>query len=303
MKIPGKELWYRAKEIFPWFLAACAALGSNLAATAVQETIDAIKNGDCRFSYVNSSYLAFFIVALILLIKQRSAFFMPRTRFMKSEIPEKKQHLVLFLSKLNTTHPLSDKDGVPAGITLEGNFKDDLEKLVEYKERNKPLKWEWEMPLRAVQHHVGAKSKLKTITIVCSPESILQVGWFQNVLRKYGELASVKVQILVKNDNEPALVASYDKSVHEGWDFEAFDELSIALFYLLGNFRKQNIPEKEIMIDFTGGQKVTSVVAAAISFNRKIKAQYVQTSPDKQGRYNIVSYDMVLGTAETGHGA
>ncbi len=29
------------------------------------------------------------------------------------------------------------------------------------------------------------------------------------------------------------------------------------------------------MIDFTGGQKVISVVAAAVTFNRRIKTQYV----------------------------
>jgi hypothetical protein len=46
--------------------------------------------------------------------------------------------------------------------------------------------------------------------------------------------------------------------------------------------------EDEIMIDFTGGQKVTSVVAAYISANSKVKAQYVQTNDPWQ----VKSYHM-----------
>ncbi len=50
------------------------------------------------------------------------------------------------------------------------------------------------------------------------------------------------------------------------------------------------------MIDFTGGQKVTSVVAASLTFNRRIKAQYVQTNPPWQ----VVSYDVIHGFANPG---
>jgi hypothetical protein len=81
-----------------------------------------------------------------------------------------------------------------------------------------------------------------------------------------------------------------------GWEFERFDDLSRAVLHLIREYKRQNVSEHQIMIDFTGGQKVTSVVAASVTFNRKIKAQYVQTNPP----HEVVSYDILLGSAETG---
>jgi hypothetical protein len=50
------------------------------------------------------------------------------------------------------------------------------------------------------------------------------------------------------------------------------------------------------MIDFTGGQKVTSVVAAAVACNRTLTAQYVQTNHP----YHVISYDIQMASLETG---
>jgi hypothetical protein len=66
--------------------------------------------------------------------------------------------------------------------------------------------------------------------------------------------------------------------------------------YLLREFKRQHVADDRIMIDFTGGQKVTSVVAASVTFNRTIKAQYVQTNAPHQ----VISYDILLGSSETG---
>jgi len=49
------------------------------------------------------------------------------------------------------------------------------------------------------------------------------------------------------------------------------------------------------MIDFTSGQKPTSIVAATLTFNRKIKAQYVQTNDP----WRVLSYDVVYATTDT----
>jgi sigma54-dependent transcription regulator len=87
--------------------------------------------------------------------------------------------------------------------------------------------------------------------------------------------------------------------LHHGFNFEHFDELSDALAYLLREFRRGKIgkiPDSDIMIDFTGGTKVASVVAAAITFNRSIKAQYVQTNDP----WKAISYDILLASPDTG---
>ena len=49
--------------------------------------------------------------------------------------------------------------------------------------------------------------------------------------------------------------------------------------------------EKHIVIDFTGGQKVTSVLAATVTINRDILSQYVSNAKD----HPVLGYDLVFG--------
>lgn len=278
-------------ELSPWFVAALVALSSHWAAHAIEHSIDAIcGHANIGLSGIRLFYIIFFLIMVVILIKVRTAFFRPRTRYMRGETPEKREHLIIYLSDLIMND--QSKEGIPSGITIEGDFKKDLVKLVEYKKTHHP--WRWEMPLRAIKHHLG---KLKSITLICSDKSILQVGLFQNILKKYHQLNDVQIQLLIKHHNKPLLVSKYDDRQHKSWNFEEFDDLSNALIYLIKTFKSNGISEKEVMIDFTGGQKVTSVVAAAITFNRPVKAQYVQTNDP----WNVRSYDILLGSSETGH--
>ena len=88
---------------------------------------------------------------------------------------------------------------------------------------------------------------------------------------------------------------SEEFSDFQGLDFESFDKLTEAFVYLLKLKRFKNA-EENIMIDITGGQKPTSIVGAAITFNKKIKAQYIQTS----GENRALSYDVILASSHTG---
>ena len=177
-------------------------------------------------------------------------------------------------------------------MSLLGDLDKDISLLEVHKQSNSF--WRWEMPLRAIRHHIG---RLRTVTLVCSPESMRQVHWFRQILAHYPSLASVPVQVLVKENNSSALIDCPDQPLSsDGWEFERFDDLSRATQHLLRLYRNRGISEDQIMIDFTGGQKVTSVVAASVTFNRKIEAQYVQTNSP----WNVVSYDILLGSPETG---
>jgi hypothetical protein len=220
-------------------------------------------------------------------------FFQPRTRFLQDvEAPEKRECLLLFLSDLDLKRDKYN-DGVPEGVPLSNDLDKDISTLETHKQSN-PF-WRWEMPLRAIRHHLG---RLQTIALVCSPESMQQVHWFRQVLTGYPSLANVSVQVLAKDNDHPVLIdCPTTPTSSGGWEFERFDELSRAVQHLLRIYLKEKkLDEGQIMIDFTGGQKVTSVVAASVTFNRKIKAQYVQTNPP----WNVVSYDIVLGSSETG---
>ena len=290
---PFRLLRIKATELAPWFAAVGIVLGGNLAANSIAESLELWAKGEnTSVSFLKVGYIIFFAAMVVWFYKVRPILFRPRTRFLRDiESPEKREHLVLFLSDLDLQRG-KYIDGVPEGITLSGDIDKDISAMEAYKKSNLP--WRWEMPLRAIRHHLG---RLKTITIICSPESIQQVPWFGDILKKYERLHLVTVQVLAKQKNRPVTVGVSEISLAvTGWEFERFDQLSDAVDYLLKLFKEKKVPEKEIMIDFTGGQKVTSVVAAAITFNRRIEAQYVQTCDP----WKVVSYDILLGSGETG---
>ncbi|MBW1992577.1 MAG: hypothetical protein JRI59_10825 [Deltaproteobacteria bacterium] len=112
-------------------------------------------------------------------------------------------------------------------------------------------------------------------------------------------MKSVAWHLLVQAQGRPhwqPYNSSFNVSAYQGWDFESFDELSHALWFLLRKSPFKNFSAAEVMIDITGGQKPTSVVAAAITFNRPIKAQYVQTNYP----WDVISYDVELPSREPG---
>lgn len=106
------------------------------------------------------------------------------------------------------------------------------------------------------------------------------------------------MRVLLHRGIEPPILEDCPKApmLEGGWDFERFDDLSRAVLHLLRVFKRQRVRDDQIMIDFTGGQKVTSVVAASVTFNRTIKAQYVQTNEP----YAVISYDILMESLETG---
>jgi hypothetical protein len=289
-----KRLCLKLQELFPWFTAALVALSAGWAGDALQETFNVWLSGTMGvLSLPQCVYILSFLGSAILLYRQRDAFFRPRTRYLKNEAPEQRRHLILFLSNLNTDKGKFN-NGVPDGLTLSNNLDVDIKKMEVLKDKKPLLRWPWEMPLRGLRHHFGV---LQNVTIVCSKESIEQVDWFLDICKRYDHMKDIIFFLLVKGPTEliSTPFGAFDSA--RGWDFESFDELSDAMWTLIRKLGKQHgIKEREIMIDFTGGQKVTSVVAAAITFNRKIKGQYVQTNKP----YEVLGYDAMLATPDTG---
>lgn len=78
--------------------------------------------------------------------------------------------------------------------------------------------------------------------------------------------------------------------------FEDIEALQETFDHWLGHFRTQNIAERDIIIDATGGQKTTSIAAALTTLRwSRIKFQYVQTEPLQPGQepkvlgFNVVA--------------
>lgn len=74
-------------------------------------------------------------------------------------------------------------------------------------------------------------------------------------------------------------------------DFKDYDQLTERLARLIRKLKAQDVPERSIMVDLTGGQKVTSVAAMATTFDLEISAQCVQTG----GKKEAYSYDVISG--------
>lgn len=167
-------------DLEPWFAAAWLVLTGNWAAAEFKDGLSLwlgmkAVEGVSTASVV--AYVALFCSAVIWLYLRRKTLFTPRTRLLRNEDPPQREHLIMFLSDL--LPKVSYVEGVPAGLTLTGDLDKDLETMVQYKLTN-PF-WRWEMPLRGIRHHLGV---LKTITLICSPESLPQVHWFGQILRK-----------------------------------------------------------------------------------------------------------------------
>ncbi len=289
-----KLLRTQGKEFLPWATAALLALSTNWAADAIPPTLWACwhwlatRGERMPFDVGRAGAIGFFALSLFALYKQRSTFFKPRTRFLRNEKPEPRKCLILFLSDLRGD--VAYVDGIPEGLTLSGDLDADLQAMAEYKNRTKKP-WAWEMGLRGIRAHLG---RLETVTVVCSTRTIHYAHHFLAILNCYKVLGLVSKNVLTKegelSNSEVTTVSLKD---HSGIDFESFDQLSDCLWAFI---RQSSYPEEEVMIDFTGGQKVTSVVAAALTSNRKFKAQYVQTNEP----WEPISYDVVHAVFESG---
>jgi hypothetical protein len=227
-----------------------------------------------------------------LLYRQRSAFSRPHTKHLTIKTPEARKVLILFLSDLDESRE-SLTNGIPDWLKLSYNLEQDIREMERLKLSSDRLFWRWEMPLRAIRHHSMC---LQKVIIVCSDRSILQVHWFAEACRKFDELKEVTFEVFVRDHPYLRTARSLGLTPNLGWNFESFDELSYSLWKLIRLLQKQRFQEDEITIDFTGGQKVTSVVAAAITFNRNIDAQYVQTNP----YWKVFSYDVISASSDTG---
>lgn len=299
MKCKDSKATLKFKEILPWLVAAVTVLSANWAASAVWESLTAVVEGGHKGVEVNivrTLTVGFFFLMVYLFYRQRKAFFRPRTRHMMMEPADPRKHQILFLSTSNL--PLVDDENRihPEGIELSSNLADDIKQLESLKDGSPRIFWTWEMPLRALLHH---SQVLQSVTLVCSPQSILQACAFVDICRQYDLLANSSFSLLASYKGIVRVVPIDDAQKLEaygGFSFESFDELSHAFWILLEDFKKKGCPEKEIMVDITGGQKPASVVGAVMTFNREIKAQYVQTNRP----WEVITYDVIQGSSDTG---
>ena len=254
----------------------------------------------------------------------------PRTRRLTFYEPPQRKALVLFLSVVrNPKWVASVKDSGPdhpvklisfsetaAERNLSGqSIRDDLNAMAKAKRQNLGPPINWEQALRGIYHHSRDAGPLERLIVIASPESVVQADmFFGKFVSRYLELKGVKFELLLSSDNRRSgieLVASddissipVDKLRNRAWDFEDLNALSngiVCLFEHL-NDGPASVPDNQIVVDYTGGMKVCSVVSAMTTLNRDIETQYVATQEREVNRggdhelweYDVLGYDLVV---------
>lgn len=285
-----KSVFLKLKEFLPWLMAGIAGFLAGIAANAMWDTLNVWRSGSWgRFDPWNSGCIALFFLFVWIVFLQRDAFFRPRTRFLKdTQKVHPRKHLILFLSQLNAQQGPYEQ-GVPVWLPPLSDPPDlaaDFINMMEAKRSHKL--WNWEMPLRALYHH---REKLKSAILTCSNSdtSMGAAHQFLSICKRYERLKDISYFIYCGKREKLIQAPEHALSSDQGLDFDSFEQLSEAVWRALRNLKGMGAKENEITIDFTGGTKVTSVVAAATTFNRKINAQYVHT-----GSCEVVGYDVLF---------
>lgn len=278
-----------------WFLAFLAVVLAGAGADSWQAWLESFPRQGARLQLEPVAYLLLLLLTLAF-IENILQDMPPRSLIdIRNALPKPRAHLVLFLSNI-------DLNIYSAGGPdwLEGTERDlgtDLETLAR-KKNTKPKDkggsyWAWEQALRAIHHHCKDGPTLKSVTVIASSESILQASLFASVLARYPALKEIEFKLLL--NMAPSKECQLSRlqspaSASQGFKFEDFTQLSGALRNLILQLTKGSLSESDIMIDFTGGKKVTSVVAAAMTFNSSVEAQYVQT----ECPWNVLSYKLII---------
>lgn len=291
------RIWFR--QFKPFGIAALLLLSTNWAAITIFDGVE-LWGKPWNWSPWRSFTLVLFGGLVFYIFFIRDKLF---TISFANPPFEPKQHLVLFLSLL--TDPGAKTTGMPPWVSLTGNLEQDLLDLEAKKKEDPHKRWSWEMPLRAIWYHLpetAPERVLKSVTVVCSDKSLEQGPlFFGNVISKYLEFHHLDFFLLVSDkgcwrliqvnpDSPPSL------QYYKAPDFEDCPALHSGFYFLFREFKRMQYQEHEVVVDFTGGQKVTSGVAMLMTFNRQIKAQYIQTEEP----WSILWFDIVLGFRPTG---
>lgn len=140
--------------------------------------------------------------------------------------------------------------------TLKGESAADLDNDIGLLD---PLKHNWQQLLRAIRN----RQALEKVWLIGSREA--------NGSGSHAVLGTA-ARLL-----QPYVSASVNWA-HDSPSFEDFDGLVKAVRSILrGSLR--DVPREQIVLDVTGGQKVTSIAGAALTMNSELCFQYVQTNP------------------------
>jgi hypothetical protein len=306
-----RKLFLYLQDFLPWLTGGFVVLCANWAASAFYETFDVWRKGQLGDpAYSRMAYVALFFLSIFFLYRQKNSIIRPHTRMITPRRKLKMKHLIFFVSPVSRER--FKTAGIPVGLHLTNDITRDINMIDRIKREESQDKskdkskdksaakilspaWQWEMILRGMEAHW---EEIETISFICSDQSLPQVHLLFSLCRKYYHQKEIAFFLLAVKDNRNDVLSLTSDPVrtHQGINFEDFDDLSESLEYLIKYLKKRGAVECDMAVDITGGQKPCSAVGASMSFNRDIKAQYVQTGDP----WKVLSYDVVHVTSDTG---
>ena len=189
--------------------------------------------------------------------------------------PEQVQGLVMYLSSLKGDYLGLLQEALKKGMDLEGF-------------RQQFGHFNWRMPLEAVDHHAPKLAFMVVIASSGKDGSIKQLSEFKALLDTVFPNPAFRLVAL-----EDCFSDKDDKlAFKDGLDFEVEPErLATATNAAYEYLRRQGLRQSEILIDITGGLKVTTVVGSAVALAEGRRIQYVSTR-DFEVRVYDVSYEL-----------
>lgn len=295
--ISKREAHATLVRVWPWMIATLAAVTSIAAGGAIDQLVSgAISPPDVVGATVMTIGA---MVSTCGLFRYRHAFGARAQYPRVAEQIDQRRCLIVLISNIDPERAGPCSDGVPQWLSKEipallpksAQTPPPLRELIKSVSalKKKNPNWPWEMPLRAIL----AQTRIELLTLVCSPESIVQVRDFVTLVARMPDTRHIQQVVWAKHhkrkDEYCALdIATADVTDWTGFGFENLDDLSSGFSALLQYLRRHGVDDEDVMLDFTGGQKPPSVVCACMTFNRKLHAQYVQTSYP----WEPISYDL-----------
>lgn len=268
--------WARHLSHHPWRAFAAvwlALLGGSWAADGFRDLV--FGEAGAAKSWSAGAFMAFsaalFVLSSLWLYAQRREFAGARTISQTDATPHRSLVLLVSASNLalasgDPPSPMTVSDGVRK-VTLKGeSLIDDIDALSILNPR-----WNWQQILRAVAPH---PPRLKRVRLMGSPGgegSFAQLDRCAAILRRYlPDVAIVPIPSAVSFDDLDALVGAIRAVILEE--------------------TAHSMKEHQILIDVTGGKKMTSVAGAVATLNGYVKIQYVDTEPPL---FKVSVYDVV----------
>lgn len=176
--------------------------------------------------------------------------------------PEKNRALGVFLSTIGRTREVQEKEILKIETAL-ASLPDTTNLMAMLSGKN------WEMPLKAIQHHQGQLEALYVFTSKGNPGSSEIMVLFKKVVDAL--YPGLKIREVIP----------------DGIDFEDVEQVFNKVEFFYDMAKLDGFPEQQIIVDVTGGQKPNSIAASIATLITGRKFQYISTITKEVHAYDV----------------